>query len=198
MSLLSTLLGVVVLFAGVELIRHTSWLDYWAAQPSYEISMPRNYSFPYRPETTPSMITEERLAQFLEIPGITKTDARLTLLALPDFEGIEEISRFNEDERNLDYSRNRELEPWVCGEMGVYVYALPEENWADYLDLEALGVDIDAFRAGEQVVLSFPADAGGDYIFYRWRNAAPGEWVWARQSVTDIGIEAGDQLALEI
>ena len=197
-SLLSTLLGVVVLFAGVELIRHTSWLDYCAAQPSYEISMPRNYSFPYRPETTPSMITEERLAQFLEIPGITKTDARLTLLALPDFEGIEEISRFNEDERNLDYSRNRELEPWVCGEMGVYVYALPEENWADYLDLEALGVDIDAFRAGEQVVLSFPADAGGDYIFYRWRNAAPGEWVWARQSVTDIGIEAGDQLALEI
>lgn len=28
-SLLSTLLGVVVLFAGVELIRHASWLDYW-------------------------------------------------------------------------------------------------------------------------------------------------------------------------
>lgn len=197
-SLLSTLLGVVVLFAGVELIRHASWLDYWAAQPSYEISMLRNYSFPYRPETTPSMITEERLAQFLEIPGITKADARLTLLALPDFEGIEEISRFNEDESDPDYDRNRELEPWVCGEMGVYVYALPEENWADYLDLEALGVDIDAFRAGEQVVLSFPADAEGDYIFYRWRDATRDEWVWTRQSVTDIGIEAGDQLALEI
>ena len=194
-SLLSTLLGVVILFAGVELVRHASWMDYWAAQPSYEITAEKALSVS---RETPSMITEERLAQFLEIPGITKTDARLTLLALPDFEGIEEISRFNEDERNPDYGRNRELEPWMCGERGVYVYALPEENWADYLDLEALGVDIDAFRAGEQVVLSFPADAEGDYIVYRWRDAAPGEWVWARQSVTDIGIEAGDQLALEI
>jgi len=190
-SLLSVLLGVVVLFAGLELLRHGKQMEYWASQPSYEVCRELSNYVPVDSSwRSPKVITAEHLAQFRETPSVTWVDARIELQAIPFFDGMDLIEYFQREptERDVKLGGN----PWVDRKMGVDVYALPEENWVDHLDLEKLGVDIDAFRDGEQVVLSFPAQSRGHYVFY---NDTPGDKI--RQALTDVGIKVGDQLALD-
>ncbi len=191
-SLLSVLLGVVVLFAGLELLRHGKQMEYWASLPSYEITRDFGYTVPvdfayWYPR---QVITPEHIARFREVPSVTKVDVRIELGALPYFDGIEEIEYFQQEPTEQDVKHGRN--PWIERKMGVNVYVLPEENWADHLDLERIGVDIDAFREGEQVVLSFPAQSQGQYVFY---NDMMDDTI--RQIVTDVGIKTGDRLALD-
>ena len=169
---LSCLLCAVMIFTVLESL-HPSYLkDYWSKAPSYVVYAISD------PEGRPRTVTERKTEQMARIPGIADVQGLGELSAELSFDGMD---------GNALAAAFREAAGNYPDSMTVTLYAIDAEGWEGTFDLEAAGVDMDAFQRGEQVALCFPIDLDGSVSY------PDGE-----QSYGEIGLSAGDSIVLSV
>lgn len=154
------LLGI---FKGTELFVGKKWIE---ADPSYNFAL-----FSERD----TKLNDEMLEEMQKIPGIRQIDAWGKIwvdLHLPEETQLLEVLR--------------EAAPQESEEgLMVNLYGIREEDWKEYLDFEALGIDEAAFRMGSQAVLLFSVNSYGEVVV-------------GEKGYQELGIQAGDTFSIDI
>lgn len=80
--------------------------------------------------------------------------------------------------------------------LAISLYAIPEENWPDYFDVENTDIDLNAFRNGEQVIMSFPVNLDRYYSFFGIAEQEDGSHISELMHFPETGVDAGDTATL--
>lgn len=197
---LSGLLCGTLVFATVESLPPWQQLGVAGASPSYLV-----YA-----ETAP--ITQSRLDAWLSLPGLTGVRALTQLEGLLTYPGAPDSPAFQSALaciRRGDAVTGSPNRGQVDGQdaLGVRIFVLPDGHWDDFLPLTGSGLDLEAFRRGEQVALSFPQEPDGSYYMdcivhkktvERNRMGEPTmQYYYAHRDVSDLRLTPGGRLTLQ-
>lgn len=133
-------------------------------------------------DTAQQVITEEMIEQMEQVPGVLLVNAYGRMFVEMKFPGMEncafsamyldeEIWREKIAYPGLETEITEEGEkeiPFPEG-AGVELYGIREKNWPEYFDSKKLGIDEEAFRNGEEVIVSVPVDMNGN-VTYRYET----------------------------
>ncbi len=196
---LSALFGAVTVFTVMNSSVFFNRIDIQSNYPSYTFNNGGGYA-----EKKGPLITEKLIQTLEAVPGVKKVRVVGSLEAELTFEGMEENDFFNLAKEVREYEMGTvsgEISKYEDG-LGVRVYAVPEGNYEDYLRPREIGLDVEAFREGEQVVVSFPQDTDGRfYLNYPiYAEDVDGEGGYSisteRRSANDTGLRSGDSVHL--
>ncbi|MCD8230218.1 MAG: ABC transporter permease [Clostridiales bacterium] len=165
--MLSALFCGTAVFTVLESLYPLSQIRFWGQRPSYLIHAGDAVASVSAGES-PQLITDEIFNDLSGIPGVTETIPVATLDAHLQFTGMEDIALVSD---------LTEMEKEQGNGITCRIFAVQEEYWEDFFSLEETGIDTDAFRAGEEVILAFPADLDGEVN-------------WQGQQYADTGITA--------
>ena len=102
-------------------------------------------------------LSEEFLMQVDQIPGISHVSAWALFRADLVFDELSECALA--EALKADPGR-----PAAYEGIGVNIYGIREANWMEYIDFEKEGIDREAFRRGEAMLLLFPINASGEVV----------------------------------
>lgn len=167
---LASLLCGVLIFTVLEILEPMDWITESRDWSSYSIYCGNLSPDFYTQESPvyPNMISPEWRALTETVPGVSDSSAHVYLVAELRFEGMEDSDYYQgeREAQEIDHKWNegRGDPDYSPDALGVNVCALSDEELARYVDLEELGVDPEAFRRGEEVIVSLKTDVDGSYL----------------------------------
>ncbi len=190
---LSALLCGAVVFTVTVSMPNLNGINNVSAYPSYTFdNSGKGQSGP--------LITEEHMQELKSIPGVSRVQALGVMEAELTFAGMENNEFFNlaKEVNKFDMgSAAGHLSAYKNG-LGVWVFVVPEENYESYLRPGEIGLDTEAFRKGDQIVMSFPQNAEGKfYLNAPIYVSEEGELHTETRVTEDMGLRAGDAVGLE-
>ncbi len=200
-AVLASLLCGVTVFMVMEALDPMAWLGQSKDWPSYAI-----YGGPtgFTAGELPPMITPswKKLAE--TVPGITGSDAHATFSAELTFDGMED-SDYYRGAIEAQKERNKWISTpffYSSDTLGVEVYAVPVDKLKECVDVEALGIDSEAFRQGKEVVVCLETDVDGSYCLemplVQGSYETQAGYSMERRHYKDPVLETGDTVTLNI
>lgn len=173
--MLSVLFCGTAVFTVLESLYPLSQIRFWGQRPSYLVHA-EDAVAAVSAGKSPQLITGEISDELSGIPGVTEAIPAATLEAHLQFTGMGDIALVSD----LTETEEEQGKGLTCR-----IFAVPEEYWEDFFSVEETGIDADSFRAGEEVILVFPADLDGDVN-------------WQGQKYADIGIAADHSVSISL
>lgn len=171
--LLMSLFCGTIFFTVMESGIHFRLMVYWKNAACYIIK--ERGGLMYGTPEDVSSLSKDRMELYRQIPGIDWINGYSRADVKMDFEGME---------NSLFYQTYKEQ-----SDLGVYhwLYTVPEEKWDDFFGKDMDEPDMEAFRKGEVVFLSFPVDSEEKYILDSSGSGTQFE---------ETGIESGENIKL--
>ena len=164
--------------------------DYWPNTVLWGSASNRHASYAEPEDFT---VPKDAAAPFSQIPGVSRSWGWGAEYVRLEFDGMEDVPLAIAAKAvidNLAPSRNSlpyGIGPYAKDALPVYLAVVDEGDWEGVIDFD---IDMDAFRAGDAVLMSFRRGTGGKFI------VMSSFIVSSRKEYEETGLEVGDTIRL--
>lgn len=160
-SLMSLLLCASCLFTVLEALAPMEKIQFYGDNFDYTLNFTENMISLKHP-----VLSKEFLNRVNELPGVIEQEVMCGLAAELRFDGMENSSMYLDQRDGMEktYEWNPREHTYSPNALAVRINAVEDDALRKQFDVKALGLDLDAFHRGEQVILIVEKDVTGEYM----------------------------------